>query len=312
MPSRAELVNRANVMGLDPSLYPNDSKLEQKVIYLETNASTMAGTLATGTLTQSGAATNGDQIKIGDVTYTYVTNLSEAKATGVLTASGVFSAGETVTIEGQTYRFVATVANPYDVKIGANAAASLDNLKLAINAGSGAGSEYGTDTVAHPLVTATTNTDTAQTVEAKRFGTYANSFLLSETAANAAWGAAAMAGGVDAVPNQVKLTATAATELDNLKQAINNGDTEGAGEGEGTNYSTGTRPHPQVTATTNGASTQVVQARDMAVGEDISTTDPVDTGTVLSWGATTLASGVADQNAVNATAAAQVSGGKNV
>ncbi|MCB1713166.1 MAG: hypothetical protein KDH96_12040, partial [Candidatus Riesia sp.] len=76
--------------------------------------------------------------------------------------------------------------------------------------------------------------------------------------------------------------------------------------------STGTRAHPTVTATTNGASTQVVAAREMAVGEDISTTDPIDDGTVLSWGATTLANGVADQNAVNAVAKAQVSGGKNV
>ena len=68
MPSRAELVNRANVVGLDPANYPNDSKLEQKVIYLETNASTMAGTLATGTVTSSGVAVGAETITIGSVT----------------------------------------------------------------------------------------------------------------------------------------------------------------------------------------------------------------------------------------------------
>lgn len=302
---RNELVNWANVMGFDASTIPNDSKLEAHLQYLQNNASTMAGTLATGTLTSTGtAATDGDQVKIGDITYTFVTALSEAKATAVFTLTDVLTEGETITIEGITYTMRATPTAPYDVDIGASAAISLDNLKAAINDSGTEGTTYGTGTEAHPLVTATTNTNTEQTVEAKKFGTYANGYLTSETCADASWGGN-LAGGVDPVPFEVVLTATAATELDNLKAAINDSGTEG------TTYSTGTYAHPQVTATTNTDTTQVVAARDMAVGEDISTTDPTDDGSVLSWGATTLASGVADQNAVDATSVAQTGLGQN-
>ncbi|MCB1712573.1 MAG: hypothetical protein KDH96_08925, partial [Candidatus Riesia sp.] len=241
MPSRAELVNRANVMGLDPANYPNDSKLEQKIIYLETNASTMAGTLATGTLTQSGAATDGDQVEIGGITYEYLTALSEKKASTTLTSDTTnVSEGDTVTIEGVTYTFRATPVNPYDVDIGASAAASLDNLKAAINDSGTEGTTYGTDTAAHPRVTATTNTDTTQVVEAINLGSYANDYLVSTTSAHLSWDGTTFTDGtpgVDPIPYEVLLTGVAATELDNLKQAINAGDTENGLDGEGTNWS---------------------------------------------------------------------------
>lgn len=323
MASRAELVNRANVMGLDPANYPNDSKLEQKVIYLETNASTMAGTLAEGTLTVDGDLADGDQVLIGTadqggITYTFKSNLTGVKATGLITSDATApSAGDTVGIEGVTYTFQTSLSNPaqaYEVLIGGSAAAALDNLKIAINASGGTiGTEYSLGTVAHPLVTATTNTNTTQLVEARQFGTAANKYRLSENSSHLAWGSSFMGtvvttevAGVANVVNEVLLGANAAASLDNLKLAINNSATEG------TQYSWGTKAHPLVTAGTNTDTTQVVTAIDMAVGEDVSTTDPVDAGTHLSWGATTLASGVADQNAVDATAKAQTSGGKNV
>lgn len=314
MPSRAELVNRANVMGINPASYPNDSKLEQKVIWAETNASTMAGTLAAGVLTLTGDLTAGDQVLIGTQaqggkTYTFVTALTGAKATGTITTTDVFSDGETVTINGVTYTMKTALSSPaqaFEVLIGASAAASLDNLKSAINDSGTEGTHYSTGTYAHPHVTATTNANDSQVVEAREFGTAANEFFTSETCANASWGATKMSGGVANVLNEVLLGANAAASLDNLKLAINNSATEG------TQYSAGTKAHPLVTATTNTDTEQTVEAINMAVGEDISTTDPVDTGTAMSWGATTLASGVADQNAVDATAAAQVSGGKNV
>jgi hypothetical protein len=121
------------------------------------------------------------------------------KATGVLTSSGVFQDGETVTIEGHTYTFkTALVAGtPDEVLIGANAAASLDNFKSAVNGTAGEGSTYGTGTVAHDLVTATTNSATAQTVEAKRIGTYANAYATTETCDNVAWGAVVMESGAE-------------------------------------------------------------------------------------------------------------------
>lgn len=315
MPSRAELVLRADVMGIDPDDYPNDSKLEQKVIWLEQNASTMNGTLATGTLTQGGAATAGDQLQIDGVIYTYVTALSEAKATGTYTNASTAVEGTTITIDGITYTYYdaisSTLEQPYAVLVGANPTASLANLIKAIDDSGTEGTHYGIGTAAHPRVSGVSSDATTAVVAYDEFGVIGNSALTSENSAGS-WGASTLTGGVDAVPNEITLTGVAETELNSLKQAINNGDTEGAGEGEGTAYSTGTQPHPTVTATTNGASTQVIQARYMAVGEDISTTDPVDAGTDLAFGATTLASGVADQNAVDATAKAQTSGGKNV
>lgn len=96
-----------------------------------------------------------------------------------------------------------------------------------------------------------------------------------------------------AVANEVLIGAGLTNSLDNLKQAINQGDTEGGGEGEGTNYGTGTVPHPTVTATTNTATAQTVQARDAGVaGNSIATTTD---GANASWGAVVLESGV-DEN----------------
>lgn len=83
-----------------------------------------------------------------------------------------------------------------------------------------------------------------------------------------------------AEPYEVLIGISAAVALDNLKSAIN------ATTGEGTTYATGTVAHPTVEATTNGNTTQVVQALTAgAAGNDIATTE---TSSHLSWGATTL------------------------
>lgn len=304
MPSRNELNARARAVGLDPATYANDSKLEQKVLWLEKNATTFSGTLATGTLTSDATQqADGDEVTIGDITYTFKTALSETKASSTLTSDATAPAdGDRVTIDGITYTFRTTLTNtsgaPYEVLIGASAAAALDNLKAAINDSGTEGTNYGVGTDAHPTVTATTNTDTTQVVEANDFGTYANGYVTVESSAHLAWddttlGGASATPGVDAVPYEVLLGADAAAELDNLKAAINDSGTEG------TNYSTGTQAHPQVTATTNTDTTQVVQAIDYSVtNASIATTDPTDTGSHMAWGAATLGSGVAKVVAV--------------
>lgn len=318
MPSRQELVVRANAVGLDPTTYANDSKLEQKVLWLEKRATTFSGTLATQTITTSGTFSDNETITIGDTVYTMKTALSEAKATQTVTSDATnVDEGDRVQIDGITYTFRATPVNPYDIDIGASAAATLDNLKQAINQGDtawpstatneGLGTNYATGTERHPTVTATTNTNTTQVVQAKNFGTYGNSILVSETSGHLSWGAAALAGGVDAVANQVLIGADAATSLDNLKSAINDTGTEG------THYSTGTDAHPQVTADANTDTTQVVTARNYSVtNASVATTE---TAANAAWGAATLASGVAKVVALNATAAsgsAGLSGDKNV
>ena len=294
MASRNELNARARAVGIDPANYPNDSKLEQKVLYNEKNATTFSGTLATGVLTASGVFSATETVTIGSVTYTMRASLTGAKATAVLTGTDVFSDGETVRIGNQTYTFKTTLSSSdrqaFQVLIGASLAASLDNLKLAINAGSGAGTEYGVGTYAHPLVTATTNSNTEQTVEARDYGTAANIIGVSEGCANASWGAATLTGGVATIPNEVLIGANAAASLDNLKSAINDSGTAG------THYSLGTAAHPEVTATTNTDTEQTVEARDYSVtNTSIATTK---TGANSAWGAATLASGVAAQVAL--------------
>jgi len=132
------------------------------------------------------------------------TPAAAVKATQVLTASTIAD-GETVTIgtagvNSRTYTFKTTLSGAaFEVLIGASDATALDNLKSAINATAGAGTTYGTGTTAHPEVSATTNTDTQQTVEALQAGTAGNAIATTTTCAASTWGAAVLAGGLQAV-----------------------------------------------------------------------------------------------------------------
>lgn len=165
MPSRAELNIRAAAVGFDQSTIPNDSKLEQKVLYLEKRQTAITGTAPTTTLT----------------------------------TSGVFSAGETVIIGNVTYTFRAAVTNtvPNEVKIGAAATNSLDNLKDAINRTAVVavpGTDYSSATKRHPDVTA--GTKTASTLVVATTDTNANGVLATtETAANASFTGATLSAG---------------------------------------------------------------------------------------------------------------------
>jgi hypothetical protein len=128
------------------------------------------------------------------------TTSAGVKATGVLTASDVFTDGEEVVAGDVTYTMVDALSSPAvknEVLIGEDPAASLDNLKSAINATAGAGTTYSTGTVANPQVTATTNTDTAQTVEAYFVGTAGNAIPTTTTAADVAWGAETLENGAE-------------------------------------------------------------------------------------------------------------------
>jgi hypothetical protein len=127
MPSRHELNLRAYAMGFDPAGIANDSKLEQKVLWLEKNqtATAITGTAPTTTLTLSGNAV----------------------------------AAETITIGGVTYTFRAAVTNtvPNEIKVGTAATNTLDNIKDAINGTASVavpGTDYSQATKRHPLVTA--------------------------------------------------------------------------------------------------------------------------------------------------------------
>ena len=323
MAQRNELVIRANALGLDPSLYPNDSKLEQKILYMQKNGTTYTETLGTGTLTSDATDYSaGDTLTIGNRTYTFRTALTGVKATGLLTTSGVFSDGETVTIQGVMYTMRTTLSSPVqknEVLIGAAATNSLDNLKLAINKGATEGTQYSFGTTAHPYVTATTKTASTLVVESRVFGTLGNEYSISETGANCAWGAAKMGtvatsevAGVANKPDEIKIQVSAAATLDVIKDAINNGALVGV---EGTDYSYGTYAHTQVTATTNSNTQQVVQARNAAFDNASIATTTSSTGSHYSWGTGNLASGVRGVKAVVAGTSAGgdgVSGGANL
>lgn len=169
MPARNELVVRASALGFDASTIPNDSKLEQKVLWLEKNATAFTGALATGTLTSDTTnVTEDDTVTIGDVVYTFKDTLSDPE-----------------------------VAN--EVLIGASAAATLDNLKAAINNTGTAGTDYSSNTPIHPTVTATTNTDTTQVVEAKTYAYTNGSVATTEASSHLSWGAATLASGTPKV-----------------------------------------------------------------------------------------------------------------
>ena len=164
--SRAFLELVARTVNVDPSSYPNDSKLEQKVIYALKNT---AGDAVKATQTLTSDATNvsdGDTVTIGGYVYTFKTNLTASTAA-------------------------------FEVKIGADAATSLDYLKEAINGTGTPGTNYGSKTYAHPDVVATTNTNTTQVVEAINAGTEANAIATTETSSHLSWGAATLAGGAN-------------------------------------------------------------------------------------------------------------------
>lgn len=145
--------------------------------------------------TVGAAVTEGDKLFL-------VQSGSDTKATQTLTSTGTAPANnDTVTIDGQVYTFKTALSSgptvPYEVLIGGSAAIALDNLKAAINDTGVEGTNYSVGTAPHPTVTATTNTDTTQVVEAKLTGAGENSIATTETSAQLSWGAATLAGGVD-------------------------------------------------------------------------------------------------------------------
>ena len=324
MPARNELVIRGNAVGLTASNYPNDSKFEQKILYLEKNGTTYTETLGTGVFTIAGAdVAAADTITIGNRTYTFRAALTGVKATGLITSDATSpSAGDTVTINGVQYTFRSSLSSPaqaFEVLIGGSAAAALDNLKIAINAAGGTeGTEYSVGTYAHPDVTATTNTNTTQVVEARQYGLKGNTFTLAENSTHLAWGAATMGtvvttevAGVENIVDEIKIGASAAETLDFIKDAINNTAVTGA---EGTAYSAGTKAHTQVTATTNTNTAQTVAARNAAFDNASIAISATGSGNIAA-GAATLASGVRGVAAVNTTTyggGPGVSGDKNL
>lgn len=142
-------------------------------------------------------------------------------ATQTLSTTGQPADTNTVTIGSTVYTFKTALSTgptvAYEVLIGASETATNANLALAINGGSGEGTNYSTGTVAHPDVTAV-GAATTVVITAIVDGTAANSIVTTETHANGSWGGATMTGGVDPADTfAIKIGATTyltATSID--------------------------------------------------------------------------------------------------
>jgi len=295
MPSRNELVIRGRMVGLTASNYPNDSKFEQKILWLEKNASAQTGTISTTTLTSSATATDdGGTITIGSAaqggkTYTNKTALTETKATGTYTNASTAVAGETITIDGITYTYFDAIDNtieqPYAVLVGVNPTASLANLILAIDKGATEGTNYGMGTVAHPRISGVSSDATTAVVTYDTVGVKGNTALVSEVAAGS-WDHPHLQGGLDSVANEVLIgsTANGAAQLVNFKAALI-GTTS-----SGTLFSSATAPHPLVTPGAINATTLVIDAKDFGILN--TAIDTTDVAAELSFTGSDLGSGV--------------------
>lgn len=123
-------------------------------------------------------------------------NYSFAAAVGTLTASGTFTDTQTVVVGGKTYTTQTSLLNvDGNVLIGADAAATLQNLYDAINLTGTAGTQYAAAMTANTRVKATAVTATTLVVRALTPGEVGNLIASTETQTNAAWGAATLASG---------------------------------------------------------------------------------------------------------------------
>src|SRR5258708_2055103 len=235
-------------------------------------------------------------------------------AENVVTATTILD-GNTCTIGSTVYRFKTTMLQAYDVALGANDSAALDNLKAAINGTGTAGVNYFAGTVAHPNVVATTKTSNTLKAVARVPGTAANSISTTGTAVTVVWSATTLGAGTGssvagvtpetvtmdsvvysfvtalsetngaaAIAYQVLFGSNSTSALANLKLAVILGATIG------TNYSTGTLVHPTITAVSSDATTFVVAFKTKGViGNGTTVSETLSNG---GWGTSTLASGV--------------------
>lgn len=120
-------------------------------------------------------------------------------ALGTLTLGANPANGKIVLINGTTYTFKTALSTgptvAYEVLIGAAVTNSLDNLVAAVNGAAGAGTTYGTGTVAHVTVGATKASASTMTATARAGGTDANAYPTTTDIASGSWGAATLAGG---------------------------------------------------------------------------------------------------------------------
>jgi len=252
-----------------------------------------AGTTASKQVTFSDVAVNAETITIAGRTYTWKTNLTEAKATSTLTISTNFTDGNSVTIGSTVYTFKETLSSAFQVLIGVSASATLDNLIAAITGAAGEGSTYGTGTTAHPTVTAVAGAGDTMDVTALSIGTAGNSIATTELSGVASWTAGTMSGGLNAVVDEIKVSASVSECIDYLQEAITHW-----GAAEGLHYSTGTVVNATCSATKDDVSHITINAKVIGYAGNVITISETMTNAAFAGGATALSGGV-DAEAAN-------------
>ena len=162
------------------------------------------------TLTNSGSELDGDILTITVPSAARIRSAA-VKASGVLTLTGNAADGETVVIDTKTYTFQTTLTDvDGNVLIAGSASDSIDNLIAAINLDAGSGTTYAASTTVHPTVAASAGSGDTMIAEAKTGGTAANTIATTEGLGNGSWSDTTLNGGVDASID-ISLTATAPT-----------------------------------------------------------------------------------------------------
>lgn len=142
------------------------------------------------------------------------TGTAPAFAVGTLTSDTTIpTADDTVTVGGKTYTYKASVTTvDGEVKLGASAAAALQNLYYAINLGTGSGSLYGSSTAANTHVKAISVDATTLVVSALTPGAVGNLIGSTEASTHLSWGGATLASGTGNI-NAFITAVIAGTEL---------------------------------------------------------------------------------------------------
>lgn len=157
----------------------------------------------------TGGAGEGVKYSTGTVEHASVTASKAAADTFRVTADEIGDVGDAIEVATDITNASWSGTNlaggelgeaPYDVLIGATAEDSIDNLVAAINKASGEGTTYGTDTPAHPDVTAAKTASDKLTITAKIKGTAAHAIVTQSTVTAATWDAEHLANGIDGTP----------------------------------------------------------------------------------------------------------------
>jgi len=284
---------------------------------------TETGVVATTGLTSAGAVTVANY---GTSTLTSTgASVAGTHAVSVLTGDAIVATNVMV-IGTRTYTFVAALTGAADeILVGDTLTATLLNAKNAINAVAGVGMlgvTYGFGTTVNTQVRCVLSDATTLTVRGIVPGTSLNTVATTGTALRTVWADTTLGGGtgasdagvttanatvtigttvytqVDAlsetygapaVAYQFLRGASEATMLDNLKLAVNASGTAG------TNYSTGTLVHPDVIATTNTDTTQIIRTRTIGNASQTTVLNAIattDTMANTAWTGGTMAGAV--------------------